>query len=88
MERGLATWWNFWSSDSRSRAAGDLSRLSGPKCTRMKKVLVLASPYCWESTMLRSCWARKPVTACTMPGLSGQDSVRVYSSLEAMMLGW
>lgn len=54
----------------------------------MKKVDVVESPYCCESTMLRSCWARKPVTACTMPGLSGHDSVRVYSSWLDIMLGW
>lgn len=51
----------------------------GPKWTRMKKVREVASPYCWESTMLRSCLARKPVTAWTMPGRSGQESVRMQS---------
>lgn len=89
MDRGVATWLNFARSSSRFGIKGVFSRLSGPKCTRMKKVEVVASPYCCESTMFRSCWARKPVTAWTIPGRSGQESVKVYSSdFEDMISGW
>ncbi len=56
------------------------------KCTRMKNFLVEGSPNCCESTMFRLCWARKPVTAWTMPGRSGQESVRMYSSALAIVM--
>jgi len=36
---------------------------TGAKCTRMKNFLDVGSPNCCESTMLRLCWARNPVTA-------------------------
>ena len=49
------------------------------KCTRMKNRPSGASPYCWLATMLAECWTRKPETACTIPGFSGQDSVSTYS---------
>jgi len=37
--------------------------------------------------MLRLCEARKPVTACTMPGLSGHDRVRMKSSASTILGG-
>jgi len=45
----------------------------------MKKVEEEGSENCWDSRMLRECWARRPVTAWTMPGRSGQESVRMWS---------
>src|SRR3954452_722339 len=49
------------------------------KCTRRKNVAVRGLPYCCESRMLQSRSARKPETACTMPGRSGHDRVRTSS---------
>ena len=51
----------------------------GPKCTLMKNFSEVRSENCWRSRMLRLCWAKMPVTAWTMPGLSGQESVRMWS---------
>ena len=36
-------------------------------------------PYCWLAMMFAECCTRKLDTAYTMPGLSGQDSVRMNS---------
>jgi len=47
----------------------------------MKNFFDVGSPNCCESTMFRLCWARKPVTACTIPGWSGHDNVRIDSVL-------
>ncbi len=69
------------------RSRGELEEEVEAKCTRMKNFLVEGSPNCWESTMFRLCWARKPVTACTMPGRSGQESVRMYSFALAIVMG-
>jgi len=57
----------------------------GEKCTLMKNFFEEGSPNCCESTMLKLRVARKPVTACTIPGLSGQESVRMYSSALAIL---
>ena len=45
--------------------------------TRMKKVPVPWLPYCWESVILQPATSRAPATACTMPGRSGQERVRM-----------
>ena len=66
---------------------GEVEEEVEAKCTRMKNFLVEASPNCCESTMFRLCWARKPVTAWTMPGRSGQERVRMYSSALAIVMG-
>src|SRR4051812_34894759 len=48
-------------------------------CTRRKNVDVRGLLYCCESRMLQSRSARKPDTACTMPGRSEHDRVRTSS---------
>src|SRR4051794_39791503 len=53
------------------------SEISKPM--RMKKRPVSRSSYCWLSRMLPPCSTRKPVTACTMPGRSGQMIVSTNS---------
>ena len=47
--------------------------------TRMKNCRLAGLPYCWESRMLLPRSARKPDTACTIPGRSGHDRVRTSS---------
>ena len=49
---------------------------AGPKCTLMKNLLEDGSENCWRSRMLMLFLAKRPVTAWTMPGLSGHDNVR------------
>ena len=49
------------------------------KSMRMKNRSVSWSPNCWLSMMLPPCSTRNPVTACTMPGRSGQSRVSTKS---------
>jgi len=53
---------------------------AGPKCTLMKNVFEVGSPNWDESTILRLCSARNPVTAWTIPERSGHDNVKTKSS--------
>ena len=45
--------------------------------TRIKNVPVLWLPYCCESVILQPATSRAPATACTIPGRSGQERVRI-----------
>ena len=59
-----------------------LGRRSGEstsKSIRMKNRPACWSPNCWLSMMLPPCSMRNDVTACTMPGRSGQARVRTKS---------
>ena len=67
------------SSATGANAARSASTSVGPgtsKSMRMKKRPVSRSPNCWLSTMLPPRATRKPDTACTMPGRSGQERMR------------
>ena len=61
---------------SRSSSATGRPGCGTEKCTRMKNRPPSGSPYCWLSMMFAECCTRKLDTAYTIPGLSGQDSVR------------
>lgn len=63
----------FMKSDDRS--------LLPSKTTRMKNLSVEESLNCADSVMLQLFLSKKPLTAATMPFLSGQDNVSMYFSL-------
>src|SRR3954452_19778200 len=67
------------SATSANCSLKSLAATGASTCTRRKKVDVRGLPYCCESRMLQSRTARKPDTACTMPGRSGHDRVRTSS---------
>ena len=73
--------WNDSATHEKSRSSSATGRPGGgtEKCTRMKNSPPSGSPYCWLSMMLPECCTRKLDTAYTIPGLSGQDSVRMNS---------
>lgn len=78
---------NSCRSDSTSRDVLSVELLCpGPKCTLMKKVCVVGSPNWDESTMLKFRSTKNPVTAWTMPGWSGHESVKMKSALSTDML--
>ena len=60
------------------RASSDVGE-STSKSIRMKNRPACWSPNCWLSMMLPPCSMRNDVTACTMPGRSGQARVRTKS---------
>jgi hypothetical protein len=68
IENRSVTWANSRRSTSTGGAAGIDTSM------RMKNSPLCRSPNCWLSTMLPSRSTRKPETACTMPGRSGQES--------------
>lgn len=68
-----------WSVDGDGDGDDDVSACFGPKCTRIKKRRDVGSLNCWRSRTLWPCEAKMPVTAWMMPGLSGQDRVRMWS---------
>ena len=54
------------------------------KSMRMKNRPESRSPYCWLSRMLPPRRTRKPLTACTIPGRSGQESTSTKSPAAAV----
>src|SRR5262245_41358648 len=84
--RSVAVWirhdmWNASATQEKSRSSSAVGRPGGgtEKCTRMKNSPPSGSPYCWLLMMFAECCTRKLETAYTIPGLSGQDSVRMNS---------
>src|SRR5260370_36459219 len=73
--------WNASATQEKARSRSASGRPGGGtvKCTRMKSRPSGVSPYCWLARMFPECWTRKLDTAYTIPGLSGQDSVRTTS---------
>ena len=74
--------WNDSATQVKSRSSSAAWRpgCGTEKCTRMKNRPPSGSPNCWLVMMLAERCTRKPDTAYTMPGLSGQERVRMNSS--------
>ena len=68
---------------SRRRSGTDSASPSAwANWTRMKKVRLSGSSNCWLCTIVHCRSTRNPATAYTMPGVSGQDSMRTYCPAE------